>query len=282
MNELCCLLLVLHRNHNREYDEHHDQREERHQLDVLPPHLPLQTAATDAELARAAAETIRLVDEQVDALAPLEQALDIARHDAPDIVNLALDVGDGVVFPAARGAVVDHELLELAIVAGGAVVGQLGVVCRLGGELLEEAAADLEEETKGDAAAQRGVGDNEEGEAAGGGVLWVVGGRFGDVVDVVRAVGVGQLLGGVVLDLGKDDGGEGGGLRYGRCGAFAEDGVIVRYARAVGRWYVSCVSSRGGGSSREGKAMVVYLLEQRCDGRRRRSHDDRYWGVQRI
>ena len=36
--------------------------------------------------------------------------------------------------------------------------------------------------------------------------------RLRDVVDVVVAVGVGELLWRVVLDLGKDERGEGGGL----------------------------------------------------------------------
>jgi hypothetical protein len=34
-------------------------------------------------------------------------------------------------------------------------------------------------------------------------------------VDVVAAVGVGELLGGGVVDFGEDEGGEGGGLRGG-------------------------------------------------------------------
>ena len=57
-------------------------------------------------------------------------------------------------------------------------------------------------------------------------------GGLGDVVDVVVAVGVGELLRGVVADLGEDEGGEGGGLGGGRGGAFGEDGGVVRDARA--------------------------------------------------
>lgn len=58
----------------------------------------------------------------------------------------------------------------------------------------------------------------------------MLGGRLGDVVDVVVTVGVGELLGGVVLDLGQDQRGEGGGLRGGGGGALGEDGAVVRYA----------------------------------------------------
>lgn len=56
-------------------------------------------------------------------------------------------------------------------------------------------------------------------------------GRLGDVVDVVGAVGVGELLRGRVLDLGEDEGGERRGLRRGRGGAFREDRGVVGYAR---------------------------------------------------
>ncbi len=128
-----------------------------HQLDILPPHLPLEAAAADAELAGAAAEAVGLVDEQVDALAALEQALDVARHDAADVVHLALDVGDGVVAAARRGAVLDHQALERGVEGGGAVVGEVGEV---GGglvELAQEAGADLEQEAEGHAPPQRRV-----------------------------------------------------------------------------------------------------------------------------
>jgi hypothetical protein len=43
-------------------------------------------------------------------------------------------------------------------------------------------------------------------------VVRVIGGGFGDVVDLVLAVGVGELLGARVLNLWEDEGGEGGGL----------------------------------------------------------------------
>lgn len=56
---------------------------------------------------------------------------------------------------------------------------------------------------------------------------------FGDVVDVVRAMGVRQLLRRVVVDLGEDQGGEGRGLGRGRRRAFREDGGVVRDARAA-------------------------------------------------
>jgi len=40
----------------------------------------------------------------------------------------------------------------------------------------------------------------------------VVGRRIGDVMDEVLVVGVGKLLGCSVINLRKDEGGEGGGL----------------------------------------------------------------------
>lgn len=56
-------------------------------------------------------------------------------------------------------------------------------------------------------------------------------GRFGDVVDVVVAVGVRELLRGFVCDFGEDERGEGGGLRGGGGGALGKNGAVVCYAR---------------------------------------------------
>lgn len=70
----------------------------------------------------------------------------------------------------------------------------------------------------------------------------MLGGRFGDVVDVVVAVGVGEFLRGFVCNFGEDEGSEGGGLRGSRGGALGEDGTVVCYAR-TGEFnmLVSCV-----------------------------------------
>ena len=58
--------------------------------------------------------------------------------------------------------------------------------------------------------------------------------RFGDVVNVVGPVGIGEFLGGSVVDLGEDERGEGGRLGRGGGRAFCENGGVVGYARARG------------------------------------------------
>jgi hypothetical protein len=63
----------------------------------------------------------------------------------------------------------------------------------------------------------------------------VLRGGFGDVVDVVGAVRVGEFFGFGVGDLGENEGGEGGGLAGGGGGVFSEDGVVVGYAGAGSR-----------------------------------------------
>lgn len=99
----------------------------------------------------------------------------------------------------------------------------------------QELGFDLDEVAEGDAAAEAARGDDEVGEAAGGGVRrgGVVRGAVGDVVDEVLVVGVGELLRGAVVDFGEDEGGEGGGLGGGRGGVFGEDGGAVGDAGAV-------------------------------------------------
>lgn len=224
---------VLNSKHDSQDDQHQHRAQQRHQLDILPPHLPLQPPTPDPELARAPAEPVRLVHQQIDPLPPLEQPLNIPRHDPPHVVDLLLRVTDGVVAGALlAGAVVDHARAQLGVEAGGAVVGQLGEVRRRLRELGEEGAADVEEVGEGYAPAEGGGGDGEEGETSRGRVGGVVAGGLGDVVDVVVAVGVGQLLRGGVVNLGEDERGEGGGLAGGRGGAFGEDGGVVGYAGA--------------------------------------------------
>lgn len=79
--------------------------------------------------------------------------------------------------------------------------------------MLEKALADLNQVAKGHAAAERRVCNDEKCEAAGGRMIGVLGRRFGDVVDLVVPVGVGQLLRLLVLDLGQDQRREGRRLR---------------------------------------------------------------------
>lgn len=56
-------------------------------------------------------------------------------------------------------------------------------------------------------------------------------GSLGDIVDLVLAVRVGELLRVGVLDLGEDEGGQGRRLRGCRGSALGEDGGVVRDAR---------------------------------------------------
>lgn len=208
--------IAFDRNDNRHNNQHQHQPQQAHQLDILPPHPPLQPPAAHAELARAAPQPVRLVYQQVNPLAALQKALDVARHDAAHVVNLAARVAERVVAPRPRRAVVHHERAQVAVEGRRAIVGQVGKVGRGGGVPREEAVARLDEEAEGDASPEGAVGDDEEDEAAGGGVGGrVLRGGLGDVVDVVRAVRVGELLRGAVVDLGEDEGGEGRGLRGG-------------------------------------------------------------------
>lgn len=85
-------------------------------------------------------------------------------------------------------------------------------------------------------------------------------GRLGDVVDVVVAVRVGQLLWGVMVDLGEDERREGRGLRGGRGRAFREDGGVVGDARAVIGGLVSLAWTEAITKPREGRG--GFLLEE--------------------
>ena len=62
-------------------------------------------------------------------------------------------------------------------------------------------------------------------------------------MDVVGAMGVGELLRGRVVDLGEDERGEGGRLGRGGGGALGEDGGVVSDAGAVGEVVVVSILS---------------------------------------
>lgn len=225
------LQLVLDRNDDRQdYQESH-RAQQRHELDVLPPHLPLQPPTPHAKVTRSPSELISLVNQEVHPLTPLQQTLNVSRHDSPHIVNLPLRITNRIALSATRASVFHHQILQLAVEASGAIVGHVTVVGAFG-ELLEEALADLEEVAEGHATAEGGIGHDKESQAACAGLIWVFRGRLGDVVDLMLAMGVGELLRRRVLDLGEDEGGERRGLRGGGGGTFGENSGMMGNAGA--------------------------------------------------
>lgn len=96
----------------------------------------------------------------------------------------------------------------------------------------KEALLDLDEEAKGYAAAEISFRDDEIGQARRRKGIGMVGGGscVGDVVDQVLVVGIGELLRGIVGDLGEDHGGEAASSRCCRDGMFGENGILVRDA----------------------------------------------------
>ena len=102
----------------------------------------------------------------------------------------------------------------------------------------EEAFLDLEKEAERDPTTDICVGNDEVGESASGGIAsGMVDYRIGYVVNEVLVVRVGELLGGVMLDLWEDQGGERGGARSSGSGVFSQDCAVVGDTCAVdGQW----------------------------------------------
>ena len=124
-----------------------------------------------------------------------------------------MHIRNRVLFAALRGPVFNHQCLKLGVEAAGAVALHACEVMSLDGEALEEAPLDLDEEAKRDTPPERGVRNHEKRQSPSGGMLGgVLGGRGGDIVDVVIIVCVGELLGGGVLNLGQNERGERGCL----------------------------------------------------------------------
>lgn len=197
------------------HQKQHHNHQQRHQPNILPPHLPPQPPTSHPKIGRRAAEPIRLINQQIDALPTLENPLDILRHDLAHARNLALHIPQRILLAGLRRPLRHHQLLQPRIERRAAVPRQRREV-RLGrGKLRQEGVLDRHQEPERDPSSQLRLRDHEVGQPAGGGRRGVLGGGGGDVVDEVGAVGVGELLGLGVRDFGQDEGGEGGGLRGG-------------------------------------------------------------------
>ena len=137
-------------------------------------------------------QPIRLINQQINPLPPLQHPFNILRHNPPHILNLPLHAPQCILL---RRPKADHQLLQRAIECRGAVGRQTREIRVFRLVPAEELVFDLDEVGEGDAPAEGGGSDDEVCEAAGGGAIRVFGGGVGDVVDVVLVVGVGELLG---------------------------------------------------------------------------------------
>lgn len=141
---------------------------------------------------RATPQPIRLINQQINPLPPLQHPLNILRHDPPHILNLALHIPNRIILPRLRGPVLHHQLLQPAVERRRAIRRQRSEVRLLrivGGQ---EALFDLDEKAEGDAPAETAARDHEVGEAAGGRLgAGMVGRGVSDVVDEVLVVRVG-------------------------------------------------------------------------------------------
>lgn len=156
-------------------------------------------------------ESVRLVNQQINALSSLEHSLDILRHDITDAVDLATRRSERV---RRRGGVVCMEKrAQLGVESCTAVGWERRVICARGRVGRQELALHLEEVGEGDAAALLGGGHDYEAQgcigigfrAAALVISRAAGGRVGDVMDEQPFMGVCQFLGLVVGDLGEDD-----------------------------------------------------------------------------
>ena len=168
-------------------------------------------------------------------LAPFQHTLNILRHNLPDTLNLALRRPQRILLTGLRAALLQHQPLQRAIEARTAIRRQIVEVCACGLELGEELLLEVGQEAKGNALAEIALCDDEEGEAAGCGlVTGEVRGRFDKAVD--EEFGLVDCLVGrsVVRNAREDEGDERRGVGRGRRCVFGEDGGVVGYACAGG------------------------------------------------
>lgn len=86
-------------------------------------------------------------------LAPLQHPLNILRHNLPHALDLPLRSPQRISLARLRSALLDHQLLQRAIEARTPVRRQLGKVCVIRGEGVEELLLEVRQEAEGDALA---------------------------------------------------------------------------------------------------------------------------------
>jgi len=191
------------------YQEHNDQNQQDHQLDILPPHPPSQTSTPDSEIPGAISQPIRLIHQQINALAPLKHPLNILCHDLPNTIDFPLRSPERILFARLCRALLNHEFLERGVETRTAIARQRREIRIIEGKLLQKRLLHVHEKAEGDSSTEPIFGDCEVGETAGAGLgRRVFRRRRRDVVDEVLVVGVCEFLGLVVGDLGEDEGGE--------------------------------------------------------------------------
>lgn len=160
-----------------------------------------------------AAQTIRLVDQQINPLPTLQHPLDILRHDVAHAVDLLARRGQRI--RRRRRVVGLQQRAQLGVERRAAVRRQRREVGRGGWVGGQELALYLQQEGERDAAAELGCGDDQVAERGVRGeflglraIFGRAGRRVGDVVHEEPFVGVRQFLGLAVRDLGQDDGGQ--------------------------------------------------------------------------
>ena len=152
--------------HEKIYKEDHNHNQQRHQLNVLPPHPPPQPSTPHPKLMRTPSQAIRLINQQINPLPSLKHSFDILSHYSAHILNLVLDVAYRVCFSRRSGAVLNHQLLQCGVEASRAIIWQAPEIGRVQWELLKESILDLDQESERNSAAGTARRDDEEGEAS--------------------------------------------------------------------------------------------------------------------
>lgn len=103
------------KTHEKVNKEHNNNPQEHHQLDILPPHPPLQTPTPNPKITRPNPQPVSLIDQQIDPLSPLEHSFNILRHDALNVINLLLCVRNCILLPTLGSPIPDHQFLQLPV-----------------------------------------------------------------------------------------------------------------------------------------------------------------------
>ena len=113
-------------------------------------------------------QPIRLVNQQIDPLSPLQHPLNIIRHDPAHTFDILLHVCESILFARLRRPERDHQALELVVEIRRTVRWQRSKIRRRRIIFFQELFLDFDEEAEWDSAPKGCRGDNKIGKAAGG------------------------------------------------------------------------------------------------------------------
>jgi hypothetical protein len=105
-------------------------------------------------------QPIRLIDQKINPLTPLQQSLNILAHNASHVINLALNIRNRILLARLRRSVLHHQFLQLRVKATRTIAIHCSKIRAIDRESFQESLLDFDEKPEWDPAAETRVCDD--------------------------------------------------------------------------------------------------------------------------